>query len=286
MTPNDSLQRFVFENAAVRGEFIHLEQSVQEILTQHNYPPAIKKLLAEFLCVAGLLTAIIKFDGRLTVQFRGEGNLKLIIAQCDHHFQLRGLVKFKQDSNYDELLLEMKKGLLAIMVDSSSTKRYQGIVNWEGFSIAESIENYFKQSEQLTTKLYLNVSDQSAAGLLLQAMPTASAPEMENLEWYRLMSFMDGFDPKSLLTANREDMLKDLFPSDEIRIFPPQPIKFQCTCSRQRSEQAILILGREEAEAELQDNQVISVTCDFCNAEYTFDRDAIEILFNSDQNSR
>src|SRR5277367_4669041 len=97
MTQQDLLQRFIFDKAPVRGEYIHLEDSFKEILQQHDYPPAIRRLLGEALCVAGLLTATIKFEGRLTVQFRGKGKLKFLLAQCDNHFHVRGLVKWDGD---------------------------------------------------------------------------------------------------------------------------------------------------------------------------------------------
>src|SRR5262245_26316767 len=99
----DSLHRFIFENAPVRGEFIYLQTSFQDIITQHQYPPAIRQLLGEALSVAGLLSAIIKFNGRLTVQFRGKGKLKLLLAQCNNNFQMRGLAKWEGELTYEDL---------------------------------------------------------------------------------------------------------------------------------------------------------------------------------------
>lgn len=286
MTKRDLLQRFIFDNAAVRGEVVHLEESFQTIVSQHHYPEPIKHLLGEALCVAALLSAIIKFDGRLTVQFRGKGDLKLLLAQCDNQFHMRGLAKWEGDLTYDELMDAFKEGVLVIMLDSGANKtRYQGIVSWRGNSLAESIEEYFMHSEQLSTKIWLAVGRHSAAGLLLQVIPGADkqfgALESEVIqpEWRRLIGDAAKLTTQSLLHDDNETLLRQLFPHEQIRVFPEYTVQFQCTCSRKRSIDAIQILGREEAEEELKDKDTIVVTCDFCNKEYIFDRIDIAAIF-------
>lgn len=285
-THTDTLQRFIFEHAPVRGEYIHLEESFQAIINQHSYPEPIRKLLGEALCVAGLLCAIIKFNGRLTVQFRGKGNLKLLLAQCDNHFHLRGLAKWEGDMSYTDLMESFNQGVLVIMLDSGPTNRYQGIVSWRGNSLAESIEGYFKESEQLDTKIWLNVNDTSASGYLLQVVPASSKGIEEEIihpHWERITSMTKNIQANALLEYDYQSLLNHLYPDEEIRIFPAVDVQFKCTCSRKRGENAIAILGREEAEAELKEKQSIVVTCDFCNHEYVFDRiDVMKIFENKD----
>lgn len=286
MANTDILQRFIFDKAPIRGEFIHLDDSFQTIVSQHNYPPLIRKLLGEALCVAGLLSAIIKFKGRLTVQFRGQGKLKLLLAQCDDEFQLRGLVKWDGELTEQTLQESFHEGVLVIMLDSGTSKgRYQGIVAWRGNSLAESIEGYFKDSEQLATKIWLAVDEKSAAGLLLQVIP-ASDKDSIGIEkqiihpsWEHMRHLTSKLLPEDLLHLSYESLLKTLYPEEDIRVFPGMPMKFNCTCSRKRSEDAIGLLGKEEAEAELKDKQSIVVTCDFCNREYIFDRVDVANIF-------
>lgn len=290
-TKNDALQRFIFDKTPIRGEYVHLQESFHTIVQQHQYPPAVRKLLGEALCVATLLSAIIKFDGRLTVQFRGKGKLKLLLAQCDNQFHLRGLAKYEGTLSYEDLMDAFNEGVLAIMLDSGANKnRYQGVVGWRGNSFAESIEGYFEHSEQLATKIILSVDDKSAAGLLLQVMP-GSDKEMTSLEkgvivpsWERINHLVEQLEPQMLLHLDYQTLLRELFPEEEIRIFPETSVSFQCTCSRKRSEDAIEILGRKEAEEEIKDKQVIVVTCDFCNKEYVFDRVDIEKIFSDKEN--
>ena len=288
MSDKDLLQRFIFDKVPIRGEFIHLQKSFQTIINQHTYPEPLRKLLGEALCVAGLLSAIIKFNGRLTVQFRGKGKLKLLLAQCDNQFHMRGLAKWEGALSYQDLMDAFCQGVLVIMLDSSTQKnRYQGIVAWRGNSLAESIEGYFKESEQLATKIWLAVDDHRAAGFLLQIMPasdkkmTTIEQEIINPQWENLTKRTAQLSGKTLLNEDYQAILQKLYPEEEIRIFPDVPIAFHCSCSRKRGEDAILLLGREEAEAELKNNHSIVVTCDFCNKEYIFDSIDVAKIFES-----
>lgn len=282
----DTLQRFIFDNAPIRGEYIYLQQSFQTIMEQHPYPEPLRRLLGEALCVAGLLAAIIKFEGRLTVQFRGKGKLKLLLAQCNSKFEIRGLAKWEDDITYADLMESFNEGVLVIMLDASTHKApYQGIVTWQGKSLSESIEGYFQESEQLATKIWLNVDEKKAAGLLLQIIPATdkglSSMEQEilNPSWKRITNLTTIMDPENLLEDDYQTILNTLYPNEDIRVFPPTPLIFHCTCSRKRGEDAILLLGKEEAEAELKNKHTIVVTCDFCNTEYIFDREDVAAIF-------
>lgn len=286
MTDRDLLQRFIFENAPIRGEFIRLERCYQTIINQHQYPPSVRQLLGEALCVAGLLSAIIKFNGRLTVQFRGKGKLKLLLAQCDNHFHLRGLAKWDGDLSYEDLMEAFNHGILVIMLDPGHIKgRYQGIVSWRGNSLAESIEGYFRESEQLPTRIWLAVNNVAAAGFLLQAIPAADKTnlnierEINDPRWEYIINETEKLYSDDMLEKDYHALLNQLYADEELRVFPPVPVTFLCTCSRKRGEDAILLLGREEAEKELKNKQTIVVTCDFCNKEYVFDPIDIAKIF-------
>lgn len=187
---NDILQRFIFENAAVRGEIVHLNESFQQIVSQHQYPPLLQRLLGEMLAVVTLLSAVIKFKGRLTVQFQGKGKLKLLLAQCDNQFHIRGLAQWDGELHEDDLPEAFKNGVLVIIMDpEGGGQSYQGIVSWEGHSIAQSIEAYFRNSEQLPTRLWLSVDGHQAAGLLLQIMPETKKPSKKTLTIEKFSQF-------------------------------------------------------------------------------------------------
>lgn len=292
MADIDKLQRFILENAPIRGEYITLTDTFKTIIAQHAYPLIIQRLLGEALCVAALLSAIIKFEGRLTVQFRGSGKLKLLLAQCNNEFHMRGLAKFDADITEQELLDSLREGLLVIMLDAGTTQsRYQGVVAWSGYSLSESIEGYFKNSEQLATKLCISVDDECARGLLFQVVPTGSKNKQDQTlvddavraHWQHVLQTTALLSPEDLAQHSFDRLLEQIYPNEEIRVFPAIPVAFKCTCSRRRGEDAVFILGREEAEAELKNKHSIVVTCDFCNQEYVFDHDDVAHIFEKYQ---
>ena len=204
---HDILQRFIFENDPVRGEYIKLQESLHTILQQHDYPAGVQKVLSEALCVAALLSAIIKFKGRLTVQFRGKGKLRLLLAQCDDQNQLRGLAKYDGEYSYEDLMASFKDGVLVIMLDSGSNgQRYQGVVEWVGSSLAESIEHYFQHSEQLATKIRLAVNEKYAVGFY--ECPKFSPPSRDRPvrgSWFQIVppfAFPDPSQPAGLASSD------------------------------------------------------------------------------------
>lgn len=284
MNEQDILQRFLFEDATVRGELVHLEHTFQTIADQHQYPPIIRQLLGEILAVTCLLSATIKFKGRLTVQFQGKGKLKLLLAQIDQAFHLRGLARFEGELQSDEIWQSLQQGVLTITMDpENSSHRYQGIVAWEGNSIAEAIESYFKNSEQLPTRIWLASNTHQVAGLLLQVMPAEGVVKSAKITpddfWEHINFLTNTLTPAELLRLNHETLLKRLYPMEDVRLFEPATVEFQCTCSIERGENAVLFLGREEVEQELAEKQVIVVKCEFCSKEFKFDRIDVEKIF-------
>ncbi|MDR3478759.1 MAG: Hsp33 family molecular chaperone HslO [Gammaproteobacteria bacterium] len=285
MKKQDILQRFLFENAPIRGELVHLNDSFQTIIKQHDYPPVIQRLLGEALVLASLLSAIIKFEGRLTLQFQGRGKLKLLMAQCNNDFHLRGLVQWDGELTQDELIEDFQKGTLAILMDpDASGRRYQGIVEWRGSSLTESIEGYFENSEQLLTRIWIAIDEHSAAGILLQILPREGgirleSPTAPDRDWEHIVILTDTIKSDELLTLDNKTILHRLYVEEDVRLFEAEPVIFRCTCSVQRGESAILLLTREEAEEELRDKQKLVVVCEFCNKEYVFDRIDVEKIF-------
>lgn len=285
MNEKDLLLRFIFENASVRGELVQLDTSFQTIMDQHAYPPIIRKLLGEALVAACLLNAILKTKGRLTVQFQGKGKLKLLLAQCNHQFHLRGLAQWDGELQEQDLARYIKQGTLMISIDpENGQQRYQGVVDWQGETLAKSIENYFRDSEQIATRLWLAVSQTTAAGLLLQVLPKEVKEPDHN--WEHIIHLTETITSEELLHLNPQNILHRLYSQEKVGVFDPVAIEFRCTCSAERGENAILLLGKEEVEEELREKQKIVVTCEFCGKEFHFDRvDVVNIFSKGDQSS-
>jgi molecular chaperone Hsp33 len=288
---SDSLSRFVFEGAAVRGTRVRLAQTTREILGAHAYPPALKRVLAELTAAAALLAAALKFDGRLSVQLAGEGPVRLIVVECNAALVLRATAQWDEsqvralppDATLDALAGGAQHARLAIMLDPKDAgPLYQGIVSLESTSVASTIEHYLSTSEQVASKLALVVNDGEVAGVLLQRMP--SSGPADDATWAHAVAALQAAALQVIVDATTDDAaLAALFPEDDLRVFKRSTPRFECSCSRSRVEGALRIAGREEIEAALDDDGEVKVVCEFCGRAYAFTPDEARALFAARQ---
>lgn len=277
MTHLDQLHRYIFENYAVRGELVSLQDTYRQVLGQHAYPSAVKALLGELLVATSLLTATLKFDGEITVQLQGDGPLRLAVINGDHQQNMRGVARIDGDIADDSTLQQMVgNGYLVITLTPAEGERYQGVVGLEGATVAECLENYFLQSEQLPTRLYIRTGEQdgelAAAGMLLQVLP---AQETNADDFDHLAQLTATVKAEELFTLPANEVLYRLYNQDEVTLYPPQPVQFLCTCSRQRCADALLTLGEAELKEMLEQDGEIDMHCDFCGSHYRFDAAAV-----------
>lgn len=275
---HDTLQRFLFENTQVRGEIMRLRASYQTVSERHDYPLPVKKLLGQTLVAAGLLSATIKFEGSLILQAQGDGLLKLLVAQSTHQYHLRGLAQWEGEIEEQSFAQAIGAGKLVITIIPNQGERYQGIVEMVGDDLASAIEGYFAQSEQLPTCLILAADDQIAAGFLLQSMPDVQTENQNNF-WETVVQLAKTLTTKELLTLPNQDILHRLFHQEDVRLFDAEPVSFRCNCNLERMEQAVLLYGYEQTMEVFQTNKYVTVTCEFCNRQYDFDKVDIEKLF-------
>lgn len=281
---NDKTQRFLFESLDMRGEMVSLEQSYSEVLTKHPYPTPVAKLLGELLAASALLCNTLKFDGILVLQARSEGAIPLLMVECTSQRQIRGIARYHAEQITDDMTLKdlMPSGVLAVTVDPTQGKRYQGIVALEGNSLGESLSNYFANSEQLPTYFWLCANGKKARGLLLQALPAEFEydPEQRTATWQHLTTLADSLTTEEFLSLDNQTILHRLYHEEDIRVFEEQPMQFHCSCSRARSANALISLGKEDVMELLQEqNGKITIDCQFCNQQYNFDAaDAVELF--------
>lgn len=263
----DSLQRFLFEECDVRGEHVSLEQSYQDILASHHYPPGVAKLLGEFLVAASLLSATLKFEGSLILQVRGNGEVPLIMAEANSKQELRAIAQNAEQAISEDFHHLLGTGQLAITIEPRQGNRYQGIVSLDGDSLAECLENYFRQSEQLSTRLWISADGQRAAGLMLQELPST---EPNPAKWIHLSTLADTVSTEELLSTPTETLLYRLYHQDPLRLFETKGLSFKCSCTRARFENAIRSLGEDEINSILEEQNEIETHCEFCNRRYVF----------------
>jgi len=294
MPSNDLLNRFIFDDCDIRGELVTLNKSYQEILEHNIYPPAIQILLGEFLAAVGLLSSTLKFDGMIILQARGDGVISTIMAECNHHNNIRGIVRLNDDVELTEALAQtgsmldlLGKGVLFITIEpkrtenfSGKVERYQGIVPLEKETLAGCLEDYFQQSEQLATRLWFAADGQHASGLLIQALPNQLKTNAEENQqhWETIEALADTITPEELVGLEHEQILYRLFHEQPVRIFEPRDVTFACSCSRKRSESALIALGKDEVEQILEEKGNVDIDCQFCNQHYHFSPEDVRKL--------
>lgn len=281
----DHLQRFIFDNAAIRGEWLQLKETWQTVKSQRDYPPAVAALLGEMLAAASLLAETVKMNGRLVLQCRTDGPVSLLMVECTSDHTLRGLANWNGeiDDNASMQTL-LGEGTLAITIENVEAKQpYQGIVSVQGESIAEMLEMYFVQSEQLQTRIWLKTDDETVAGLMLQQLPEQD-PDQQDEDWSRISQLAATVKAEEILTLDAVTLLHRLFHEETVRLLSTSVLEFACTCSRQRVADTIKLLGLEEAEDILEERGFVELACEFCNTHYQFDSVDVAALFNDPMN--
>lgn len=278
MITGDLLQRFIFENAPIRGEIVHLDATWQAVLERRQYPPRVREVLGELMAAAALLTSTLKFDGRLIMQIQGKGPVSLLVVECTSDRTMRAIAQWQGEIPDAPLAALVGDGRLAVTIDPLKGKeRYQAIVALEGLTVAEAFENYFARSEQLATRLWLASDPQQAAGMLLQRLPEAEPSDDD--AWVRAVHLGSTITREELLALPVREIVHRLYHEEDIRLFSRMPVSFRCSCSRARVEAVLRMLGRDEIQSILAEQGSISVDCEFCGSRYEFDRIDAEQLF-------
>ena len=277
----DSLTRFLLREAGVRGVCVHLDATWQQIRERAEYPIAVAELLGEAAVAAALFTGHVKIDGRLSVQLRGEGPLRTLFAECTASGTLRGIAQVEEDVTLPrDLQVLGANAVLAITIenpgaDGREPTRYQGLVALEADSLAGAFEHYFRQSEQLPTRLLLATDSTRAAGLMLQKLPGDHGDEDG---WNRAVALFETLSPQELLDWPVKTLLRRLFDEDGAEVLDVRPLRFACSCSRERVASMLDSLGEDEAEAAAAAG-VAQIRCEFCGQQYYFDADQIAEIF-------
>lgn len=277
----DSCQRFLFADADVRGEIVRLTRSYTDTVSNHAYPPAVSKLLGEFLAAAVLLGSAIKYDGRLVLQVRGDGELNLIMSECTSEGAIRGIARFEKVPESTDFDVLTGEGLLVITIDSRRSDPYQGIVSLEGGSLAASLQTYFEQSEQLESWFFFAVDEEQACGFLLQQLPGAASADADVREerWQHLQTLAQTLTASEMLALGNEELLNRLYHQEQVKLFPPRQFHYQCSCSRERTAKALVSIGKEEVDSIVIEQGEVSIACEFCGTDYRFDASEIALLF-------
>ncbi len=287
MQTYDQLHRFLFRDASVRGELVRLQESLGGIVHSTEYPVIVQALLADMASAVSLLTATLKIDGEVSLQIQGEGVVNYAVVSASNNQTIRGVARWNDAAETlpDTFAELVKKSYLVITITPDDGERYQGVVALDQPSLAACLESYFQQSEQLATKVLLmndfsDLNAPKAAGILLQVIPTSSeatnVSEAEDFE--HLSQLAQTITSDEVFSLAVEDVLYRLFHQEEVELYPAQVVTFGCTCSKERSAQALQNVDKMELLNIIDEEGAINMTCQYCHTEYSFDAIDVESI--------
>jgi len=277
--PDNSSRRFLFAEADVRGESVQLGAALTEMLSHQPYSQSVKRLLGEFASAVVLISNNLKYAGRIILQAKSDSGISLAMVECSSERHIRGIARGDIGRETCAPMDHLLGGQLAITIERDTDQRYQGIISLEGHSLAQALEQYFAQSEQLGARFWLASDGNQSAGLMLQQLPIQVESSVERKEqWTTLCLLADTVTTEELLTSPPEELLFKLFHEEKLTLYPPAPILFKCRCSQERSASTIAMLPENEQAEILAEHGKIVLTCELCGATYQFDR----IVLNTD----
>lgn len=273
----NEVQSFLLEGCGIRGALVRLEETWQQVVAQHNYAPDLKRLLGESMAATVLLASSLKSSPRVSMQLQGEGALKLLLIQCTEELRVRGLAQCEARERGEALLGE---GRLAVNIDTRGPNGFfQGIVPIVSPHLDACLEAYFRQSEQLPTRLILRGTDRRVAGMLLQALP-GEAPSADTFREAAMLAQTVSTD--ELTDSAAAALLTKLFHRYDVRLFDARPVLHDCRCTPAHLANIVRMLGEDELEDLLGDPGWVELTCEFCNRSFRYDDEAIEAVLRGE----
>ena len=276
----DCVQPFLFEHLDIRGALVSLDAAWLDLTAGRDYPPQVRDLFGEMSAVTCLITANLKQPGRMTFQLRGDGAVNLLVLDCDEQLRLRGMAR-RQENAFEKPVTERQllgNGQLLLTLDAPDMRQpYQSLVPLEGDSIAAIFEHYLNLSEQQPTRLLLAADGRRAVGLFVQKLPDADSKDADG--WNRVQHLLDTLTPAEHLAHVPLDLLRRLFPEEDVRVFAPRSVTHHCPDDPEKIHAMLRGLGRAECDAILRDKGEIHVRDDICNRDYRFDAAAVEDVF-------
>ena len=294
--PTDTLYRFLFANAPVKGELVqlpHTWRTITHTAKKRAYPAVVTEILGQMTAACTLLSANLKFDGSMIMQIHGDGPIQLLVVECRSDLTIRATAKVAENANIDApmdlqtLLNQNGNARFAITLDPNERQPgqqpYQGIVPLHGETIAEILMHYMSASEQLDTHIELAANSHSCAGVLLQKLPLHGGvqSESQNLHvWDELCSIVKTVGSEELLNTDADTLMHRLFWQYPLEHSTEQNVQFGCTCSPQKVTDMLKMLGEDEASDMLSEQNHVEVSCDFCGQTYELTAEQVRALFD------
>ncbi|HAO56091.1 MAG TPA: hypothetical protein DCR03_10795 [Gammaproteobacteria bacterium] len=284
----DELTRFHFHEIPVRGHWIRLSNVWTQALSHKEYPTNVQLMLGEMLAITAMVSNNIKYNGAVSIQSAGKGPIHFSFAECRQETKLRAIaqlnpsedISLRANMNFREMIGNSK---LAISLLPEQGIPYQGLVEMYAPDLAQNMERYFEKSEQLDTRILLAADKSSITGCLWQRLPSAEGATDLTLDedqdaWDSVSALVSTISKSELSELSPEQLLVRLFPERSIFLDAPKALEYKCTCSTQRTSQALRTMSSDEINEILKTDKAVQVSCEFCGKTYEFDEHDISKL--------
>ncbi|MGN0902489.1 MAG: Hsp33 family molecular chaperone HslO [Succinivibrio sp.] len=280
---HNSVERFLFDNHGVRGEIVRIKTPFEDLL-HDSYPDCLKQLMMELAVSSVLVASTLKDGSEIMVQVRGgkSAPLKYALINIRQDLSFYGSAAFndgaevKNDGSLKDLL--GTDSVLVLSVFPKDGPKWQGIVAINTQSVSATLEDYFRESQQLPTRFIIrtDMNKLQSGGIMLQIIPEIKG-NLESLDHLFILS--DTLSADELFGISIEESLCRLFAHEQVKVFGQKEVSFRCICSKQRCENALMQLPPSEIQ-KLIDDGGTSMTCQHCSKTYSFSRDDLEGLLH------
>ena len=275
----NTINRFLFKDLDIRGQHLSLIDTWQDMIQNRGYSVLVRQLFGELSALAIFLANGIKHKGKLTLQVQGSGIVSLLLVEVTSDLKIRGMVRsdsiIEEDDSLDKILGEGQ--IVATLYNSQTDHSFQSLVPINQKGLIATFEDYFFQSEQLESRLWVSSTQENLCAMLLQKMPEADQHDSEG--WHRVGTLSDTITQDELISLDAESLLHRLFHEETLQLFNADWVGYECEQSKERFEKIIYDLGEQDARDLLKERGEIAIHNEICNEHLFFDEQDVNRIF-------
>jgi molecular chaperone Hsp33 len=275
----NTINRFLFKDLDIRGQHLSLIDTWQDMIQNRGYSVPVRQLFGELSALAIFLANGIKHEGKLTLQVQGSGIVSLLLVEVTSDLKIRGMVRsdstIEEGGSLDKILGEGQ--IVATLYNSQTDHSFQSLVPINQKGLIATFEDYFFQSEQLESRLWVSSTQESLCAMLLQKMPEADQHDSEG--WHRVGTLSDTITENELNNLDAESLLHRLFHEETLQLFNADWVDYECEQNKERFEKIIYDLGEQDARDLLKERGEIAIHNEICNEHLFFDEQDVDRIF-------
>ena len=275
----NTINRFLFKDLDIRGQHLSLIDTWQDMIQNRGYSVLVRQLFGELSALAIFLANGIKHKGKLTLQVQGSGIVSLLLVEVTSDLKIRGMVRsdstIEEDDSLDKILGEGQ--IVATLYNSQTDHSFQSLVPINQKGLIATFEDYFFQSEQLESRLWVSSTQENLCAMLLQKMPEADQHDSEG--WHRVGTLSDTITQDELISLDAESLLHRLFHEETLQLFNADWVGYECEQNKERFEKIIYDLGEQDARDLLKERGEIAIHNEICNEHLFFDEQDVNRIF-------